>query len=140
MKTKIFNVLVYTMLGWSVLSAVYLALPVEYQAMIPEFNWLTALISGGSTGLLGTGALAVQSFLNKAKATSNDTFTLLKDNYTEIVNEYKILKIQLEEVKSTFEYNNELLRAELKAKLSNPLIDEEVKSLLEQVIINDKQG
>jgi len=140
MKTKIFNVLVYTMLGWSVLSAVYLALPVEYQAMIPEFNWLTALISGGSTGLLGTGALAVQSFLNKAKATSNDTFTLLKDNYTEIVNEYKILKIQLEEVKSTFEYNNELLKAELKAKLSNPMIDEEVKSLLEQVIINDKQG
>jgi len=140
MKTKLFNVLVYTMLGWSVLSAVYLALPVEYQAMIPQFNWLTALISGGSTGLLGTGALAVQSFLNKAKATSNETFTLLKDNYTEIVNEYKILKIQLEEVKSTFDYNNELLRAELKAKLSNPLIDEEVKSLLEQVIINDKQG
>ena len=140
MKTKIFNVLIYTMLGWSVLSAVYLALPIEYQAMIPEFNWLTALISGGSTGLLGTGALAVQSFLNKAKATSNDTFNLLKDNYTEIVNEYKILKIQLEEVKSTFDYNNELLRAELKAKLSNPLIDEEVKSLLEQVIINDQQG
>lgn len=140
MKTKLFNVLVYTMLGWSVLSAVYLALPVEYQAMIPQFNWLTALISGGSTGLLGTGALTVQSFLNKAKATSNETFTLLKDNYTEIVNEYKILKIQLEEVKSTFEYNNELLRAELKAKLSNPMITEEVKSLLEQVIINDKQG
>ena len=140
MKTKIFNVLVYTMLGWSVLSAVYLALPVEYQSMIPEFNWLTALISGGSTGLLGTGALAVQSFLNKAKATSNDTFTLLKDNYTEIVNEYKILKVQYTELQQTLAYNNELLKTELKTKLSNPMITAEAEQLIKQVITNDQQG
>lgn len=140
MKKVLFNIVIYTMLGWSVLSAVYLALPVEYQAMLPDFNWLTALISGGSTALLSTGALTVQSFLNKSKTTTNETFTLLKDNYSEIVNEYKILKTQYAELKTTLDYNNELLRAELKAKLSNPLIDEEVKSLLEQVIINDKQG
>ena len=140
MKKVLFNIVIYTMLGWSVLSAVYLALPVEYQAMLPDFNWLTALISGGSTALLSTGALTVQSFLNKSKTTTNETFTLLKDNYGEIVNEYKILKTQYAELKTTLDYNNELLRAELKAKLSNPLIDEEVKSLLEQVIINDKQG
>jgi len=140
MKTKLFNVLVYTMLGWSVLSAVYLALPVEYQAMIPQFNWLTALISGGSTGLLGTGALAVQSFLNKAKATSNETFTLLKDNYTEIVNEYKILKAQYAELKTTLDYNNELLKTELKTKLSNPMITAEAEQLIKQVITNDQQG
>lgn len=140
MKKVLFNIVIYTMLGWSVLSAVYLALPVEYQEMLPDFNWLTALISGGSTALLSTGALTVQSFLNKSKTTTNETFTLLKDNYSEIVNEYKILKAQYAELKTTLDYNNELLRAELKAKLSNPLIDEEVKSLLEQVIINDKQG
>lgn len=140
MKKVLFNIVIYTMLGWSVLSAVYLALPVEYQEMLPDFNWLTALISGGSTALLSTGALTVQSFLNKSKTTTNETFTLLKDNYSEIVNEYKILKTQYAELKTTLDYNNELLRAELKAKLSNPLIDEEVKSLLEQVIINDKQG
>lgn len=140
MKTKLFNVLIYTMLGWSVLSAVYLALPVEYQEMLPQMNWLTALISGGSTALLGTGGLAVQTFLTKAKATTNETFSMLKENYSEIVNEYRILKAQYNELKSTLEYNSTLLRAELKAKLSNPLIDEEVKALLEQVITNDQQG
>lgn len=140
MKKVLFNIVIYSMLAWSTISAIYLALPIEYQAMIPEFNWLTALISGGSTALLGTGALTVQTFLTKAKATTNDTFAMLKTNYSEIVNEYKILKAQYAELKTTLEYNNELLRAELKAKLSNPLIDAEVKSLLEQVIINDKQG
>jgi len=56
MKNKIFNIIVYAMLGWSIVSAGYMALPVEYQAMIPDFNWLTALISGGSTMMLGIGA------------------------------------------------------------------------------------
>ena len=140
MKKTLFNIVIYSMLGWSTISAVYLALPIEYQAMIPEFNWLTALISGGSTALLGTGALTVQTFLTKAKATSNETFSMLKANYSEIVNEYRILKAQYSELKSTLEYNSTLLRAELKAKLSNPLIDEEVKALLEQVITNDQQG
>ena len=139
MKKTLFNIVIYSMLGWSTISAIYLALPIEYQAMIPEFNWLTAVISGGSTALLGTGALTVQTFLTKAKATTNETFTLLKNNYVEIVNEYKALKTELLVVKDALDYNNTLLLAELKAKLSNPLIDAEVKALIKQVIINDSQ-
>ena len=140
MKKTLFNIVIYSMLGWSTISAVYLALPIEYQAMIPEFNWLTALISGGSTALLGTGALTVQTFLTKAKATSNETFSMLKANYSEIVNEYRILKAQYEELKTTVAYNNELLKVELKTKLTNPMTTDTAAELIKQVITNDQQG
>lgn len=140
MKKILLNVVIYSMLGWSVLSAVYLALPIEYQAMLPEFNWLTALISGGSTALLGTGGLALQNFLTKAKVTTNDTFAMLKDNYAEIVNEYRILKAQYEELKTTVAYNNELLKVELKTKLTNPMTTDTAAELIKQVITNDQQG
>ena len=140
MKKILLNVVIYSMLGWSVLSAVYLALPIEYQAMLPEFNWLTALISGGSTALLGTGGLALQNFLTKAKVTTHDTFAMLKNNYAEIVNEYKILKAQYEELKTTVEYNNELLKVELKTKLTNPMTTDTAAELIKQVITNDQQG
>ena len=140
MKTKIFNVIVYSMLGWSILSATYLALPVEYQAMIPQFNWLTALISGGSTALLGTGGLAVSTFLNKVKATTDEKVNLVASQFIELVNKYDEVVVKYNALIESVDYNNLLLKADLKTKLSNPLITQESKELIEQVLINENEG
>lgn len=139
MKAKIFNVVVYSMLGWSILSAVYLALPVEYQEMLPQMNWLTAVISGGSTALLGSGGLAVQSFMTKAKVTADTKYVDIVSKFLKLVDEYKALEAKYEDIVISIERNNILLATDLKTKLSNPLIDETSKELIEGVLYGDKQ-
>lgn len=136
--TALFNVVVYLMLAWSILCAVYTALPAEYQSMLPWMNWLTALISGGSTLLLGSGGVAVQSFLAKAKTASNEKYALLTgkfltltDNYAALEEKYTAIENKYNEVVSSIGENNKLLKIDLKAKLSNPLIDATVKNLIE---------
>ena len=138
-KTKIFNIVVYAMLFWSILSAGYLALPAEYQEMLPQMNWLVAVISGGSTALLGSGGLAVQAYLAKAKTTSDTKFNLLKDNYLQLVDHYISLENQYKELKTSVDYNNKLLAVDLKTKLDNPLITETSEQLIKQVLTNDSQ-
>ncbi len=140
MKTKIFNVIVYSMLGWSILSATYLALPVEYQAMLPEFNWLTALISGGSTALLGTGGLAVSNFLNRVKTATDDKVNLVASQFIELANKYDEVIVKYDELIESVDYNSRLLQVELQTKLSNPLITDESKALIEQVLTNENEG
>lgn len=139
MKAKIFNVVVYSMLGWSILSAVYLALPVEYQEMLPQMNWLTAVISGGSTALLGSGGLAVQSFMTKAKVTADTKYVDIASKFLKLVDEYKALEAKYNDVVKAIEENNTLLKVELKTKLDNPLITETSRQAIEGVLYGDKQ-
>ena len=139
MKTKLFNVVVYSMLGWSILSATYLALPIEYQEMLPQFNWLTAVISGGSTMLLGTGGLAVKTFLTNARVQSDSKYLLLGEKFLELTTKYEVLHSDYQTVVSAIDRNNLLLSIDLKTKLSNPLIDATAKALIEGVLYGDQQ-
>jgi len=145
MKIKIFNVVVYSMLGWSILSATYLALPIEYQEMIPQFNWLTALISGGSTALLGTGGLAVKTWLTNAKVQSDEKYNVLANKFMQLVAFYDEAKVAYNELTTKYDmldksirYNSKLLSIDLQTKLDNPLITETARNLIEG-IANEKE-
>jgi hypothetical protein len=130
LKGKLFNIGVYTLLGYSILSFVYLSLPVEYQDIL-DLDWLTALVSGSSTFLLGSGAVAVRAFLTKAKNEQLDMNKTATEKYLSLVEHYKQLQADYQEVKAQ---NNELiklLKIDLNAKLSNPLIDEEARRQIE---------
>jgi hypothetical protein len=140
MKEKIFNIVVYGMLTYTVAVAGYGALPAEYQNMIP-FNWVTALVSGGTTGLLGTAGLVMKSYLDKAKVEANNKFNLLAKSYEQVVNAYQTVNSELKDIKNQFSMTREelnitrkLIETDLRAKLSNVLIDEEVRKLIEGVL------
>lgn len=145
MKKALFNIVVYALLLWSLLTGVYAVLPQDVKDLIPQFNGLTAIISGGSAALIGSGGLVFKTWLAKAQTESNDKykdvvekFLMITDKYGELANQYKRLESVLHE--STQKYAERiktletLLKVDLQAKLSNKLIDEEVRRLLEGVL------
>jgi hypothetical protein len=139
-KGKLFNLAVYTMLAWSVISAGYLALPIELQEQLPQMNWLTAVVSGGATFLLGSGGLAVQSMLLKMKKSNSEKDNLMVDKFLKIVDGYKEMVISNEKLNDSITHNNKLLEVSLKTKLSNPMLDNTARDMIEQVGVNhDKQ-
>lgn len=144
MKQKLFNVVVYGMLTFSLINGVYVALPPEVQALIPQYNDLVAMVSGGASALIGLGGLKVQDYLNRAKIESETKFNLLAQNYlnlerkydvnTEAVNrQTKAIELLTREQQRT----NKLIEVDLQAKLSNPMIDEQIKVLIEDVMKNE---
>jgi len=148
MKEKIFNLIVYGSLTAGLVNGVYLALPVEYQAMIPEYSWLTALIAGGSTTLIGATGLMWKARGQQISERVSERMVLLGERYVEVtkqyeklvekVNEFKSevtsLKTEIVEMKNTNLHLIKLIETDLKAKLSNRLIDEEVKAMIEGVL------
>lgn len=141
MKKALFNVTVYSMLGWSIISAGYFALPEHIQALIPQFNWMSALISGSSTALLGFGGVAVQQYISRANVKATEKFMLLSENYLALEKKYEIMEksnVTVLEANRRLEKKvdrmTKLLEADVMAKLSNPLIDQEVKAMIEGVL------
>lgn len=142
---KLLKLISIVMLLWTVISGVYMALPLEYKELIPQFNWLTALVSGGSTGILGSTILFVESQLVKSE-NKNDTryielakkFLELTDKYNDLENAVQTSTIKNEskinDVIQVIDKNNKLLEVDLNSKLSNPLIDEKVKEMIEGVL------
>lgn len=138
-KTALFNITVYSMLAWSILSAVYVALPVEYQAMLPQMNWITAVISGGSTALIGTGGLVVRSWLDNARKVSDEKLSVVAGQFLTLVNKYNELSEQVNKMTEATAYNNRLLTVELQTKLTNPMITDTARQLITQVLNHDSQ-
>jgi hypothetical protein len=144
MKQKLFNVVVYGLLTFSVVNAGYLALPVELQQLIPQYNDLVAVVMGGSTSLLALGGIKVQDYMNRAKSEADSKFNLLAQNYLNLErkydildNSYKALKIAQDLTTQAIEHNSKLLEIDLQAKLSNPLIDAKIEELIKGVIPNE---
>lgn len=149
MKKFLFNAVVYGLLGWSILTGVYQVLPQETKDLIPHFNELSALISGGSAALIGSGGLFFKSWVAKATTESNEKykatvekFLVVTEKYNDLVNEYKRLEATIKESNLNYAKRIEtletLLKADLTAKLSNRLIDEEVKAIIRGAL-NEKQ-
>lgn len=142
---KVFNLISIVMLLWTIISGAYLALPEEYKAMIPEFNWLTALVSGGSTGLIGGAMLLVDGFLKRSKS-EYDTkyyelakkFLELNDKYLVIENQNNILIEAQNRSNELLETNNRLLSIDLESKLTNPVVENFVKEKIRGEGIGNK--
>ena len=138
MKQKIFNIIVYTSLFWAILSAIYVSLPIEYQAMLPFMNEGTAIVGGITTLFTGTGGLAVQHFLHKTKTYNQDLNKALVDKVLFIIDEYKIMEDKFEELKKSTDKTNSLIGASLRTKLDNPMLTDTARELIEGVT-NDKK-
>lgn len=139
MKKALFNITVYTMLAWSILSAVYISLPADIQALLPQMNWLTAVISGGSTALVGSGGLAVRAWLDNARKVSDEKLSVVAGQFLTLVNKYNELSEQVNKMTEATAYNNRLLTVELQTKLTNPMIADSARQLITQVLPHDGQ-
>ena len=146
MKKVIFNIIIYVFLIYALACVAYMTLPAEYQEMLPQFNWLTALVSGGSTAVLGGGGLAISAMSKKSKMEMIDKFSLVANNYITLEKKYDIIiEGQKNKEKRDIEIDRllrrveKLLEADLGAKLSNTLIDAKTKEMIEGVL-NDKEG
>jgi hypothetical protein len=138
MKKALFNITVYSMLGWSIISFGYFALPPEIQALIPQFNWVSSLISGSSTALLGFGGVAVQQYIARAQTKAAEKYTLLAENFISLESKYQTvadtniaLQLSNQRLERKVDRMTNLVEADVRAKLSNPLIDSEIKKLIE---------
>lgn len=137
---KAFNLFIYINLAWAVLSFGYVSLPIEYQ-FLNELPIEVLLISGGSTTLIGTFGLYFKTVLNKHGIETNDKVALalekqleLKKGYESLSVENKALKSEVTALNTKQERIIKLLETELKTKLSNQLIDEFAKELIEGVL------
>lgn len=143
---KLFNFISILLLLWTIISGIYLALPPEYKALIPEFNWLTAVVSGGSTGVLGSTILFVDRQLKKQDSNNSNKYLELAQEFLKIrednVNLRKELsedRKELKEVKELLSETNRLVRVDLESKLSNPLIEEFIKEKMRGEGIGKKE-
>jgi len=143
---KLFNLISIVMLLWTIVAGAYLALPQEYKDLIPEFNWLTALVSGGSTGILGSTMLLVNNFMKKNQNNVDSKYLDLANRFLDLNEKYT----QLEEkvttnTKSQVETNellkktNNLISIDLESKLSNPIIEDFVKNKIRGEGIGKKE-
>lgn len=140
MKKKILNVAIYVLLGWSILSAGYLALPVEYQEMLPQMNWLTAVVSGGSTFILGSGGLALQRMLNKTNKDYTDKYIQLGQEFLNLKNEYDKLGSRIDNLETVNKELIKLLKIDLNTKLDNPLLTDKARALIEGAISEEEDN
>lgn len=104
----------------SIASFSYLALPLEIQNMFPEWNWLSSITFGGSTGVVGIGAvyLKYQEAVNRQK---QETI------YNTVLGEVRDLK---RDIKRDIELNE----TSLKIKRDDKFINAEAKRLIDEVL------
>lgn len=143
---KLFNLISIVMLLWTVVAGAYLALPQEYKDLIPEFNWLTALVSGGSTGILGSTMLIMNAYLKKNQNNVDSKYLDLANRFLALNEKYTLLEEKVtKNTKSQVETNellkktNNLISIDLESKLSNPMIEDFVKEKIRGEGIGKKE-
>lgn len=143
---KLFNLISIVMLLWTIIAGAYLALPQEYKDLIPEFNWLTALVSGGSTGILGSTMLLVNNFMKKNQNNVDSKYLDLANRFLALNEKYTLLEEKVTtNTKSQVETNellkktNNLISIDLESKLSNPMVEDFVKEKIRGEGIGKKE-
>jgi predicted amino acid-binding ACT domain protein len=135
-----FNVFVYSNLLFALASATYISLPPEYQ-VFQGLDIHMILIGGGTTTLLGSAGLYFKHLLAKHDIEVKDTTNTALEKFLTLTKEYAAIKKENQDIKTLLQllvnkqdHTNKLLETDLSAKLSNPLIDEAVKALIEGVL------
>lgn len=138
---KVFTVLAYALIVFSITSAVWVTLPDEIKNQVPQVNDWIAIISGVITLLLGGGGLTVQAFLQNSEKKSDVKINLLASNYLQVVDELKLLRKEKEQdrlekelLRKSIGNITKLVEVDLETKLSNPLIEEKAKQIIQGVL------
>ena len=157
---KLINTLIIVGYIWLALSLIFqTALPIEIKDKLPFINSWSFVFTGLSTGAISTILLYVKNFTRNSEASNlgliiDVTNKLLK--LDDLINnqDKNILKqnenlLKLEQSKlidnennlKLIEQNNEIIRlqkVELESRLTNPLIDENIKAKIKAVLGDEK--
>lgn len=141
---NIFVVLAYALVLTSFISAGWVALPDEVKNQVPQMNDWLALITGVITMILGGGGIAVVTVLKNTEKKTDLKVNLLADNYLQVVEELKLLRKEKEQdrvekskLEKSIQEITKLVKVDLQTKLSNPLIEETAKKLINGVLGGD---
>lgn len=136
--SKLFNILVFALLVFSIINGAYLSLNPEIQEKY--FSWYNqayATINAVWAGLGGLGGTAVIHFITKAKDEADDKYYLLRSEYREVKEGYNELKTEVlglkdevNQYKQEQAETNKLIKINLEAKLDNDLVDAKVKETI----------
>lgn len=157
---KIINTLIIVGYIWLALSLIFqTALPIEIKDKLPFINSWSFVFTGLSTGAISTILLYVKNFTRNSEASNLGLIIDITDRLLkldDLINnqDKNILKqnenlLKLEQSKlidnennlKLIEQNNEIIRlqkVELESRLTNPLIDENIKAKIKAVLGDEK--
>ena len=157
---KIINTLIIVGYIWLALSLIFqTALPIEIKDKLPFINSWSFVFTGLSTGAISTILLYVKNFTRNSEASNLGLIIDITDRLLkldDLINnqDKNILKqnenlLKLEQSKlidnennlKLIEQNNEIIRlqkVELESRLTNPLIDENIKDKIKAVLGDEK--
>lgn len=157
---KIINTLIIVGYIWLALSLIFqTALPIEIKDKLPFINSWSFVFTGLSTGAISTILLYVKNFTRNSEASNLGLIIDITDRLLkldDLINnqDKNILKqnenlLKLEQSKlidnennlKLIEQNNEIIRlqkVELESRLTNPLIDENIKVKIKAVLGDEK--
>lgn len=144
MKRKLFSLFSYILFILTGLSALYMALP-QLQALLPGLSKYVVIVTGVTSSIIGSGALAVQSFIVKSETRNKtETNTLishindLTERINDVLSDNTDLKDDLKRLSDKVEHNTEINIAHAKAKINNVSIANESRRILDEVLKNEK--
>lgn len=157
---KLINTLIIVGYIWLALSLIFqTALPIEIKDKLPFINSWSFVFTGLSTGAISTILLYVKNFTRNSEASNLGLIIDITDRLLkldDLINnqDKNILKqnenlLKLEQSKlidnennlKLIEQNNEIIRlqkVELESRLTNPLIDENIKAKIKAVLGDEK--
>ena len=148
LRKVLFNFITIGMLAYTMFALIYSVLPEQYQ--LEQFNTLTALVSGGSTGLIGSAGLLIKSLLVKNEKSTDEKQAETIKKFLDVLDYVKGLEQEIDTLKKDLhaQYTEqmdkvnrvvELVETDLKAKLSNKLIDQEIRELINGVLEDEEK-
>lgn len=159
---KIINALIIIGYTWLTFALVYeFAIPIEFKNKIPELNNFMILYSGAFTGVISSALLYMKNFTNNSQKLNITQFMTIRDEFSEVfnkidkldsvvvkqntnINRFNELKeqenIKLDESIKLQKETNKLLKLELESRITNPLIDKDIKNKIKAVLNNEEDN
>jgi hypothetical protein len=148
LKTKLLKFVSVVLILYPAAATIWQTLPEDITTLIPQYTEYIALVTGGSSAVLGAVGLAFTSSINSTQDNSFEIFNGLYQAYTKLkestessvetvnTNTATITKLQAQftTIESYQKDIIELQKANLALKLSNPLVDEETKAIYEKLL------
>jgi hypothetical protein len=155
---KIINALIIIGYVWLAFVGVYeFAIPLEIKQQLP-IDTKMFVFSAGFTGALSSALLYMKNFTNNSQKLNVTQFKTIRDEFGEVfdkinkldsvvvkqntnINRFNELKeqenIKLDESIKLQKETNKLLRLELESRITNPLIDNDIKDKIKAVLDNE---
>lgn len=159
---KIVNVLIIIGYLWLTVIMLYnTVLPAQYKDLIPQFTNLPFLLSATFAGVLSSALLYMKQFTNKQNETNVNALLNFNDklkdfdstifkleslvngqngNLNTLNTENEKKSVKYDEIIKLLEKNNRLAQVELESRITNPLIDNNIKVKIKELLDNEKKN